>query len=62
MELLDRYTKAMIRGDLTTCISIEHRHDLYGYPPEIVSVGLRAIDEGKDPDIAIGKYVTGENT
>lgn len=60
-ELLSRYTAAMIRGDLTTCISIEHNADVYGYPPEIVCAALRAIDEGQDPGFAVASYLSGDD-
>lgn len=44
-----RYAAAMISGNSDTCIAIEKRNDLYGYPPELVSIGLLAIEEGRDP-------------
>lgn len=60
MSDLDRYAKAMIRGDTFTCVSIEESNDLFGYPPELVSVGLRAVGNGTDPHDAIEKYMRGE--
>lgn len=54
---LERYSKAMISGDFNTCVAIEQCHDLYGYPPEIVTVGLRAVADGQDPDLAIANYL-----
>jgi hypothetical protein len=53
----DAYSKAMIRNDLNTCVDIEQRYGLYGYPPELVSVGLNAACEGKDSDQAIADYI-----
>lgn len=57
----DRYFKAMVRGDTFTCESIEKSHDLFGYPPELVSVGLQAVCDGADPHDAIEKYMRGES-
>lgn len=55
--VLERYVKAMISNHTTICIRIEQEHDLFGYPPEIVSVGLKAVDEGLDPHEAIAAYM-----
>lgn len=54
------YAVAMLRGDIDACARIEQRHDMYGYPPELVSVGLGAIEEGKDAHAAIEDYLTGD--
>ncbi|OZI23719.1 hypothetical protein CAL26_09820 [Bordetella genomosp. 9] len=56
---LNRYTRAMIAGHIDTCAEIEKRHDLYGYPPELVTVGLEAIAKGKEPHEAINQYCNG---
>lgn len=56
----DAYAKAMISGDVDTCVEIEQKYDLFGYPPEIVSVGLNALANGLDQHDAINTYV-GEN-
>lgn len=53
----EAYSKAMIRNDLNTCVVIEQRYGLYGYPPELVSVGLNAACEGKDPQQAVDDYI-----
>ena len=53
----DAYSKAMIRNDLNTCVAIEQRYGLYGYPLELVSVGLNAACEGKDPQQAVDDYI-----
>lgn len=53
--LLKQYADAMRDGDHGRCIQIEQTHGLYGYPPEIVSAGLAAIDRGEDPSDAIDK-------
>ncbi|MBD1554669.1 hypothetical protein [Pseudomonas typographi] len=60
MSELKRYSEAMVRGDLATCIAIEQKHELYGYPPEIVSVGLEAHDEGRDVLLAVDRYLDGD--
>jgi hypothetical protein len=51
------YAAAMISGHVNTCIAIEKRNDLYGYPPQLVSIGLRAIEEGRDPHEAIDAFI-----
>lgn len=51
--------KAMIAGQIDTCIRIEQRHGLFGYPPEVVSVGLAAADKGEDVDAAVDAYLAG---
>jgi len=51
------YFKAMLTGSHETCSRIEQKHDLYGYPPELVSVGLNAVAEGKDAHEAIDAYM-----
>ena len=53
------YAAAMLRGDCDACSRIEQRHDMYGYPPEIVSLGLNAIAEGKDGHAAIEAHLYG---
>lgn len=53
MSELQRYHQAMMRGFTDTCIRIEQDHDLFGYPPEIVSVGLKAFDDGRSVQDAI---------
>jgi len=57
----EAYSKAMIRNDLNTCVAIEQRYGLYGYPPELVSVGLNAACEGKDPERAVADYIDSRN-
>lgn len=47
--LAKQYSDAMIDGDHARCIRIEEAHGLYGLPPELVSLGLAAIDRGEDP-------------
>ena len=55
-----RYVRAMIDSDLDTLVRIEQKHDLYGYSPEIVTIGLKAIADGKDAHEAIEAYLAGE--
>lgn len=54
---LQRYTEAMMRGDNDAAYRIECIHGLDGYPPEIVSIGLKAYDEGRSPDEAVYAYL-----
>ncbi len=59
MSLLNRYFAALRRiddGGISECIRIEQDTGLFGYPPELVSVGLKAIDEGRDAHQAIHDY------
>lgn len=56
----DGYYLAMTKGDYDTCISIEQKYDLYGYPPEAVSVALNALAQGMDADVAINNYIEGK--
>lgn len=60
MSLLTRYTKAMVAGNIDTCIAIEQQYGVFGYPPEWVSVALSAIDDGRDPDAALESYLSGD--
>jgi hypothetical protein len=55
---LERYNNAMKRGDIDTCIAIEETYGLFGYTPELVSVGLRAIESDIDPHEAVHEYVS----
>jgi hypothetical protein len=59
MSIGAAYIKAMIAGRDGECGRIEQAHGLYGYPPEIVSVGLAAVDEGRDASQAIDDYING---
>ena len=55
------YGKALARFDgHMTCLRIEQKYGLDGYPPELVSVGLRAAAEGKDPHEAVESYIEGK--
>lgn len=55
-----RYHDAMIAGNTDACIRIEQEFGLFGYPPEMVSAGLKAADKGQDVDAAIESYIAGE--
>ena len=59
-SLLEQYCNAMRYGSPDTCIHIEQKTGLFGYPPELVTLGLAAIRDGKDPHEAIDAYVEGE--
>jgi hypothetical protein len=57
---LDRqiYNTALLYGDnLRLTTDIEGEYGLLGYPPELVSVGLNATCEGKDPEKAVETYI-----
>lgn len=56
-----RYFKAMIAGQTNICSRIEQDNDLYGYPPEIVSVGLKAFDNGKNVQDAVAEYLNSDH-
>ncbi len=59
MSELQRYVAAMRYGWTHVCEKIEQKFGLYGYPPEVVSVGLKAFDEGRDVYAAVDDYVNG---
>ena len=50
MSEAKRYSSALVRGDIAVCESIEKQYNVYGYPPEIVSVMLSMIDAVKERD------------
>ena len=54
------YNNAMLRGDSRTCYKIEQDFGLDGYSPEVVSVGLYALTQGKDHYEAIDDFLYGE--
>lgn len=54
------YADALRDGDHARCIQIEERNGLYGLPPEIVSIGLAAIERGEDPAGVISKAMEGD--
>jgi len=56
-SLVGRYNAAMMAGNCELALRIEERCGLAGYPPEIVSVGLRAMDKGEDAGAAIDAYI-----
>ena len=56
MGLVQEYLKAMVDCDSSRAYAIECDFGLNGYPPELVSVGLAAIDVGEDPFDAINEY------
>lgn len=61
MSLISQYNKAMISGDIDKCIEIEQDSGMYGYPPEIVSIALVAIDQGEDHYKAVDDYLAGSS-
>lgn len=56
-EDLVAYGKAMVSGNTDAAIRIEKRWDLFGYPQEIVSIGLHAAADGKDHMQAVDEYM-----
>lgn len=60
MQDLAMYGRAMARLDgHATCCRIEQKYGLFGYPPELVSVGLRAAADGLDAEEAVSDYLEG---
>lgn len=57
MKYLDQYMEAFKRNDVEACLRIEERHGLDGYPPDLVTVGLRAVDEGRDAQEAVDNWI-----
>lgn len=55
MKLSEQYAAAMRAGNHGVCYSIERRQGLDGWPPELVSVGLLALERGEDPYRAIAE-------
>lgn len=48
-----QYHRALIHGLTSKAIAIEHKHGFFGLPPMLVSIGLQALSEGRDPWAAI---------
>lgn len=57
----DDYFLAILNGNDDKCSMIEHKYELHGYPPEVVTVGLNAASKGEDVMLAVIKYVYGED-
>lgn len=55
MKLSEQYAAAMRAGNHGICFDIERRQGLDGFPPELVSVGLLALERGEDPYRVIGQ-------
>lgn len=53
------YARHMLAGNTDAACEIEQRYSLYGYTPELVSIGLSAAAEGRDVDEAIEDYIDG---
>jgi hypothetical protein len=54
-EDLEEYWAAMKIGDIPAALEIERRYGLDGYPPSIVTVGMKALAEGRNMGKAIDK-------
>lgn len=59
MKKSEQYAKALRDGDHARCIRIEEEAGLYGYPTELVSLGLVEIEAGRDPSAAINEKLEG---
>jgi hypothetical protein len=57
MSALETYTRAMVAGRTGECIQIEQQHGLFGYSPELVSIGLAAADRGESATDAIDTHI-----
>lgn len=57
-KLSDTYAAAMVAGNSGVCFEIERAQGLDGFPPELVGVGLQALEAGKDPYKAIEIYMS----
>jgi len=55
---LQHYVAALRINDLDTLCAIELEHGLSGYPPEVVGVGLAAVDRGGDAQAAVEDYIS----
>lgn len=53
MKLADKYFAHLLAGNSDAAFILECKFGLAGYPPELVSVALKAIDAGEDPLEAI---------
>lgn len=60
--LSEQYAKNMRAGNLGICFEIERRAGLAGFPPELVSVGLLALENGGDPYAAIKSHMAPADT
>lgn len=56
------YAKALVTGNTEAAIRIEKRYDLFGYPPQIVSIALHAAAEGRDHMEAVDEYLEDEES
>lgn len=60
MKLSEQYAAAMRAGNTEVAYAIERKQGLDGYPPQLVGVGLLALEEGRDPYSAIDDAVEAE--
>lgn len=56
------YAKALVTGNTDAAVRIEKRWHLYGYSPQIVSIGLRAAADGRDCMTAVDEFMEDEPT
>lgn len=61
-KLSEQYGHAIVMGHLGVAFEIEKAQGLDGFPPELVSVGLQALEAGQDPYKAIEKYMAPTDT
>ena len=50
------YFKAMMANHTGTCLCIERKYGLEGYPPEVVTAGLNAACQGENAADAAAHY------
>ena len=56
MKLSNEYFQYIMTGNDEAAYRMECLYGLDGYPPEIVSLALNAMDKGEDVDAAIDRY------
>jgi len=56
MTLTQQYAKHLADGNTKALIAMEEKYGLFGYSPELVSVGLAVIELGHAPEDAIYFY------
>lgn len=61
MSDLEKYNRCLFNGDCEGAYRIECKHGLDGFTPELVSIGLDAIENGFDPYKAIDEHLEGSS-
>ena len=60
-KVLAQYNQAMIAGNDRLCYKIEQDFEMDGCTPEMVTIGMNALCEGKDHWEAIDEYIYGKH-